>query len=157
MGEFKMACQWRQVFRAGVFRSVYCSAALTNPTLAHRSLSTAYCCRKRPSIHNLQHVSPQINSLRYYSDKEPMTIKYVEDRVLLVLKLYDKINADKLNLDSHLMNDMGLDSLDHVEVIMAMEDEFWFEIPDLDAEKLLHPKDIVQYVCDREESVRLVK
>jgi len=80
-----------------------------------------------------------------------MTKKYVEDRVLLVLRLYDKINAEKLSLDTHLMNDMGLDSLDHVEVIMAMEDEFWFEIPDLDAEKLIHPKDIVQYVCDRQE------
>ena len=37
-------------------------------------------------------------------------------RVLLVLNLYDKIDNDKLSLDSHLMKDLGLDSLDHVEV-----------------------------------------
>lgn len=49
------------------------------------------------------------------------------------------------------MNDLGLDSLDHVEVIMAMEDEFGFEIPDADAEKLLKPSDIVRYVADRHD------
>lgn len=50
------------------------------------------------------------------------------------------------------MNDLGLDSLDHVEVIMAMEDEFQFEIPDRDAEKLLRPIDIVRYVTDKDEA-----
>jgi NADH dehydrogenase (ubiquinone) 1 alpha/beta subcomplex 1 len=49
------------------------------------------------------------------------------------------------------MNDLGLDSLDHVEVIMAMEDEFGFEIPDTDAEKLVRPADIVRYIADKED------
>lgn len=49
------------------------------------------------------------------------------------------------------MKDLGLDSLDHVEVIMAMEDEFGFEIPDDHADKLLTPRKIVQYVADHEE------
>jgi len=49
------------------------------------------------------------------------------------------------------MNDLGLDSLDHVEVIMAIEDEFGFEIPDADAEKLLRPADIVQYIADKKD------
>lgn len=43
-----------------------------------------------------------------------------------------------------------MDSLDHVEVIMAVEDEFGFEIPDEHAEKLLTPGKIAQYVCDHE-------
>ena len=54
-------------------------------------------------------------------------------------------------MDSHFMKDLGLDSLDHVEVIMAMEDEFGFEIPDDQAEKLLTPAKIVQYVADHED------
>lgn len=54
-------------------------------------------------------------------------------------------------MESHFINDLGLDSLDHVEVIMAMEDEFGFEIPDADAEKLLRPSDIVRYVADKED------
>ena len=56
----------------------------------------------------------------------------------------------QVSLDSHFINDLGLDSLDHVEVIMAVEDEFGFEIPDEHAEKLLTPGKIAQYVCDHE-------
>lgn len=57
----------------------------------------------------------------------------------------------QLTIDSHFINDLGLDSLDHVEVIMAMEDEFGFEIPDSDAERLHKPSDIVRYVADKED------
>lgn len=58
----------------------------------------------------------------------------------------------QLSLDSHFIQDLGLDSLDHVEVIMAMEDEFGFEIPDNDAEKLSRPSDIVKYIAERDET-----
>ena len=56
----------------------------------------------------------------------------------------------QVSLDSHFINDLGLDSLDHVEVMMAIEDEFGFEIPDEHAEKLLTPAKIVEYVCQHE-------
>ena len=52
----------------------------------------------------------------------------IEARVLNVVKAFDKITSDKVTLDSHFINDLGLDSLDHVEVIMAIEDEFGFEV-----------------------------
>ncbi|CAB3227312.1 unnamed protein product [Arctia plantaginis] len=90
-------------------------------------------------------------SARNYSGGAPITLELLKSRVLLVLQLYDKINPEKLSLESHFINDLGLDSLDHVEVIMAMEDEFGFEIPDVDAERLLRPKDIVQYIADKED------
>ncbi|XP_017059393.1 acyl carrier protein, mitochondrial isoform X3 [Drosophila ficusphila] len=93
----------------------------------------------------------QTQSVRRYSAKPPLSLKLINERVLLVLKLYDKIDPSKLNVDSHFINDLGLDSLDHVEVIMAMEDEFGFEIPDSDAEKLLKPADIIKYVADKED------
>ncbi|XP_050532442.1 acyl carrier protein, mitochondrial isoform X2 [Daktulosphaira vitifoliae] len=96
-------------------------------------------------------INTPLTSIQRYSVKPPMTIEQIKKRVLLVLQLYDKVNPDKLSLESHFINDLGLDSLDHVEVIMAIEDEFGFEIPDEDAEKLHRPKDIVQYVCDRED------
>ncbi|KAB0794172.1 hypothetical protein PPYR_13792 [Photinus pyralis] len=89
--------------------------------------------------------------VRSYSAKPPLTLDFISERVLLVLRLYDKVDPCKLSLESHFMNDLGLDSLDHVEVIMAIEDEFGFEIPDMDAEKLHRPKDIVRYVADRED------
>ncbi|XP_059049475.1 acyl carrier protein, mitochondrial-like [Achroia grisella] len=79
------------------------------------------------------------------------TVIIIKSRVILVLQLYDKINPEKLSVESHFMTDLGLDSLDHVEVIMAMEDEFGFEIPDADAERLVRPKDIIQYIADKED------
>ncbi|XP_026738760.1 acyl carrier protein, mitochondrial isoform X1 [Trichoplusia ni] len=75
----------------------------------------------------------------------------IEERVMKVCKCYDKLSCVKLSVESHFMNDLGLDSLDHVEVIMAMEDEFGFEIPDGDAERLVRPKDIIQYIADKED------
>ncbi|XP_013186946.2 acyl carrier protein, mitochondrial isoform X1 [Amyelois transitella] len=103
-------------------------------------------------IHNnhLQ-IGSQSLGVRNYSHDAPLTLDLIKSRVLLVLQLYDKVNPEKLTVDSHFMTDLGLDSLDHVEVIMAMEDEFGFEIPDADAERLLRPKDIIQYVADKQD------
>lgn len=97
-------------------------------------------------------VSKQTTALtRFYSGGPPLTLELIRDRVLLVLKLFDKINPEKVTVDSHFINDLGLDSLDHVEIIMAIEDEFGFEIPDGDAEKLAKPADIIRYIADRED------
>ena len=54
----------------------------------------------------------------------PYTKKMIEERILLVLKLCDKINPEKLSLTSSFAKDSGLDSLDHVDVVVAIEDEF---------------------------------
>eukprot|EP00069_Balaena_mysticetus_P011709 bmy_21416T0 len=88
---------------------------------------------------------------RQYSDAPPLTLEGIKDRVLYVLKLYDKIDPEKLSVNSHFMKDLGLDSLDQVEIIMAMEDEFGFEIPDIDAEKLMCPQEIVDYIADKKD------
>ncbi|XP_076755325.1 NADH dehydrogenase (ubiquinone) acyl carrier protein isoform X2 [Xylocopa sonorina] len=96
-------------------------------------------------------VDTRVKQVRQYSEKPPLTVELIEQRVLLVLNLYDKVDPNKLSLNSHFINDLGLDSLDHIEIIMAMEDEFFFEIPDMDAEKLMRPADIVRYVADRED------
>merc|ERR1712080_220243 len=146
------SCVRKQLLRLSAFRCTYSRSQLKSSFSTQSALGSTYCCtNKSLLLSQIPNAPLQTLPLRCYSDAPPLTKKFVEDRVLLVLRLYDKINAEKLSLESHLMNDMGLDSLDHVEVIMAMEDEFWFEIPDLDAEKLIHPKDIVQYVCDRQE------
>ncbi|XP_026761684.1 acyl carrier protein, mitochondrial isoform X2 [Galleria mellonella] len=103
-------------------------------------------------IYNSNHFKTGNNhGVRKYSGGPPLTLDLIKSRVILVLQLYDKINPEKLSVDSHFMTDLGLDSLDHVEVIMAMEDEFGFEIPDADAERLVRPKDIIQYIADKED------
>ena len=57
-----------------------------------------------------------------------------------------KIDPDEITLDSRLSKDLEADSLDQVEVLMALEDEFDIEIPDEDAEKFVTVRDIVEYL-----------
>ena len=56
------------------------------------------------------------------------------------------VSADELNLDTSLMNDINADSLDAVEIIMAIEEEFKIKIPDEEAEKFLTIRDIVEFL-----------
>ncbi|XP_012277723.1 acyl carrier protein, mitochondrial isoform X1 [Orussus abietinus] len=137
----------------GAFKTVADRLSLqrtvTTFRLRPRSLHTAQQCRSLRWPEGL--VDPRVKQVRHYSHDAPLTLQLISERVLLVLKLYDKIDPAKLTVESHFINDLGLDSLDHVEVIMAIEDEFGFEIPDMDAEKLLRPKDIVRYVADKED------
>lgn len=77
------------------------------------------------------------------------TYPMIESRVLLVLRLFDKIDPNQLQLDSKFVQDLGLDSLDIVEITAALEDEFWTEIPDVDSDHFLTPRHVVQYLCDK--------
>lgn len=53
---------------------------------------------------------------------------------------------EDVTLESHLVRDLNYDSLDTVELVMALEEEFGIEIPDEDAEKLFKIREIVEYV-----------
>jgi NADH dehydrogenase (ubiquinone) 1 alpha/beta subcomplex 1 len=53
----------------------------------------------------------------------------IETRVLDVLKFFEKVHPEKLKPSASFTNDLGLDSLDAVEVVMAVEEEFSIEIP----------------------------
>ena len=55
-------------------------------------------------------------------------------------------NADAVKLDASFIDDLGADSLDIVELIMALEEEFDTEIPDSDAEKIVTVGDVVDYI-----------
>ena len=56
------------------------------------------------------------------------------------------VEADEVNLDSTFIDDLGADSLDIVELIMAFEEEFGIEIPDEAAEKIKTVQDVVSYI-----------
>jgi len=60
----------------------------------------------------------------------------VTDRVVTVVKNFQKVDPSKVTPSAHFQNDLGLDSLDAVEVVMALEEEFGFEIPDNEADKI---------------------
>ncbi|XP_023954284.1 acyl carrier protein, mitochondrial isoform X1 [Bicyclus anynana] len=122
-------------------------------------LSTVALQQKCPikpitNSYNIEHTQNVVSLRKRQYATGPVhkiTESEIQERVIKVCKAYDKLVTVQLSLDSHFMTDLGLDSLDHVEIIMAMEDEFGFEIPDGDAERLVRPRDIVQYVADKED------
>ena len=57
-----------------------------------------------------------------------------------------QVEESEVTMDTNLMKDLSADSLDAVEIIMAIEDEFDIEIPDEDAEKFQLVGDLVKYV-----------
>jgi acyl carrier protein len=56
------------------------------------------------------------------------------------------VKEEQIKNDSDFVDDLGADSLDRVELVMALEDEFDIEIPDEDAEKLNKVSDVIEYV-----------
>ncbi len=62
--------------------------------------------------------------------------------------IVEQLNVDEseVTIDTHLMKDLEADSLDAVEIIMAIEDEYGIEIPDEDAEKFQSVSDLVKFV-----------
>lgn len=56
------------------------------------------------------------------------------------------VEADSVKMESKIIEDLGADSLDVVELIMALEEKFDIEIPDTDAEKLIKIEDVVNYI-----------
>ncbi len=56
------------------------------------------------------------------------------------------VDADKVTMESSFVDDLGADSLDIVELVMALEETFGVEIPDSEAEKISTVGDVVEYV-----------
>ena len=61
------------------------------------------------------------------------------------------VDADEITMESSFVDDLGADSLDIVELIMALEDEFDMEIPDEQAEKISNVADVVEYIREHNE------
>ncbi|MCI7619010.1 MAG: acyl carrier protein [Firmicutes bacterium] len=57
-----------------------------------------------------------------------------------------QVEESDVTMDTNLMKDLSADSLDAVEIIMAIEDEYGIEIPDEEAEKIQTVGDLVRYV-----------
>ncbi|WVQ85018.1 acyl carrier protein [Cryptococcus sp. DSM 104549] len=88
---------------------------------------------------------------RGYSAAAGLSHEAITERVLDVLKSFEKVNADKLTLNSTFTSDLGLDSLDAVEVVMAIEEEFTIEIPDQEADEINSVQQAIDYVANTPE------
>ncbi|KAK6911760.1 Phosphopantetheine binding ACP domain [Dillenia turbinata] len=89
---------------------------------------------------SLNSLSSSFNLLRRHLSEEVrgsfLDKSEVADRVISVVKNFEKVDPSKVTPNAHFQNDLGLDSLDAVEIVMALEEEFGFEIPDNEADKI---------------------
>jgi NADH dehydrogenase (ubiquinone) 1 alpha/beta subcomplex 1, acyl-carrier protein len=113
---------------------------------------------------------------RYYAAQAGLQQDDVRDRVIKIVQQFDKVDETKVNAESHFINDLGLDSLDAVELVMALEgmqekflekkkkrkkkkimrkltdlplcliDEFAVEVPETDLENLVSVEAAIAYV-----------
>jgi acyl carrier protein len=70
----------------------------------------------------------------------------VEDRVKDIISEQLGVKKEEIKQESSFIDDLGADSLDTVEVVMALEEEFGVEIPDEDAEKITTVGEAVKYI-----------
>ncbi|PIE57869.1 MAG: acyl carrier protein [Desulfobulbus propionicus] len=71
----------------------------------------------------------------------------VEDKMIDIIVEQLSVEKDKVVAGASFVDDLGADSLDLVELIMAMEEEFDVEIPDEEAEKILTVQNAIDYVA----------
>ncbi|CAN1797339.1 Acyl carrier protein 1, mitochondrial [Linum perenne] len=84
---------------------------------------------------------------RMSSHDDHLSKEDVADRVLSVIKSFPKVDPSKqVTPEVHFQNDLGLDSLDSVEIVMALEEEFKLEIPDKEADKIDSCKLAIEYI-----------
>src|SRR3954465_2377525 len=81
----------------------------------------------------------------------PMADKTIEQRVKEIIVEQLGVNADQVTPEAKFIEDLGADSLDTVELVMALEEEFGHEIPDEQAEKLQSVGDVIKYIEDLQQ------
>ena len=73
----------------------------------------------------------------------------IEARVKKIVVEQLGVKEEEITTDASFVDDLGADSLDTVELVMALEEEFETDIPDEDAEKIVTIKDAVSYIVER--------
>lgn len=76
----------------------------------------------------------------------------VEEKVKEIIAKQLGIDIEKVTSEATFMDDLGADSLDTVELVMAFEEAFNVEIPDEDAEKIVKVQDAINYIKDKSGS-----
>lgn len=74
----------------------------------------------------------------------------IDEKVKEIISKQLGVNASEITPESSFVEDLGADSLDTVELVMAFEETFNIEIPDEDAEKIARVKDAIEYIKNKQ-------
>ncbi len=74
----------------------------------------------------------------------------VDEKVKEIISKQLGVNASEVTPEASFVEDLGADSLDTVELVMAFEETFNIEIPDEDAEKITKVKDAIDYIKNKQ-------
>lgn len=77
-----------------------------------------------------------------------MKTEQIFEKVKTIIVEQLGVEEDTVKPESEFLDDLGADSLDIVEFIMALEEEYGLEIPDEDVEKIVTVNDIVEYISE---------
>ena len=75
----------------------------------------------------------------------------VEQQVKAIVAEQLGVKQEQVTIDASFVDDLGADSLDTVELVMALEEEFGIEVPDEQAEKLQSVGDVIKYIEDAQK------
>jgi acyl carrier protein len=78
-----------------------------------------------------------------------MSEKSIEEKVKDIIVEQLGVNAEQVTPGASFIEDLGADSLDTVELVMALEEEFGVEVSDEDAEKLQSVGDVIKYITEK--------
>ncbi|CZT14094.1 probable NADH2 dehydrogenase (ubiquinone) acyl carrier chain precursor [Ramularia collo-cygni] len=139
------------MFRTALLRSARCVAQQTSVRAASPAVRTAL---RTPFITSrISTPATSLSAVRCYASSSGLGQEEVTGRILDLLKNFDKVSdASKLAANSHFTNDLGLDSLDTVEVVMAIEEEFSIEIPDKEADAIHSVEQAVNYIMKQPDA-----
>jgi acyl carrier protein len=84
-----------------------------------------------------------------HNHSHQMSDKSIEERVKDIIVDQLGVSADQVTADAKFVEDLGADSLDTVELVMALEEEFDVEVPDDEAEKLQAVNDVVSFITSK--------
>jgi acyl carrier protein len=87
---------------------------------------------------------------QFIRGEEAFMAKPVEERVKEIICEQLGVEEDEVNPNAKFIEDLGADSLDTVELVMAFEEEFDLEIPDEDAEKIVTVGDAINYIKENQ-------
>ncbi|KAG7111446.1 Acyl carrier protein like [Verticillium longisporum] len=134
------------MFRTAILRSASAAARVARPAAMRAPVL-------RQTVTPRLAVAWKPMGIRMYSAGGALGKEEVVTRISTLLAGFDKVNDPKnINATAHFANDLGLDSLDTVEVVMAIEEEFSIEIPDKDADGIHSVEKAVEYILSQPDA-----